>query len=292
MSANPTAAAACGLPQHGQGVVMLPGDAGSPARAHLVCFPFAGGAASSFFPWRQALGPDVDLACIQLPGREELAEAPLATAFEPAMRAIVPAAKATIGAAGGVPVLFFGHSLGALLAFETIRALRRRGETLPAALIVAGCRAPHRPNPDPSYHDAPDDVFIEKMRIYGGTPAEILSNDRLVRRFLPRLRADYDVFESYRYGVEPPLAVPFLVLGGTADRVVPESMLTGWERQTHARCTVEVLPGGHFFIVDSRTELLARVARFLDGTAAAATTAAARHAAAPSRSDAPSLGQL
>lgn len=229
------------------------------ADVRLVCFAFAGGAASSFQPWLRSLRAGVELAGVQLPGRENLAHHPFITDFRPLLAAVVTAVRSAIDG----PFALFGHSLGALLAFETARALRRERVRQPLALAVAGARAPHVASTEPPLGDAPEEVFLAKMREYGGTPDGVLTREKVARHFLPRLRADHAVFESYRYEPQAPLSVPVLALGGADDRVAPAHLLAGWREQTSATCLIESMPGAHFFIHQAREAVVHRACSFL-----------------------------
>lgn len=156
----------------------------------------------------------------------------------------------------------FGHSMGAWLAFELLRELRRRGATPPALLIASASRAPHLA-PQSQVHGAKsdegaagetllhplaDDQLIAAVsERFGGMPPEVLDNPDLVRVLLPPLRADVTMVETYRFTAEAPLDVEIFAMGGTDDRAVSPSALAGWRHHTNRRFSSRLLPGGHFF---------------------------------------------
>lgn len=180
---------------------------------------------------------------VQLPGRaNRLLEAP-----HRRLRDVVDEVTTSLEVAVDGPFLLFGTSMGGLVAFETVRALRRLGRTLPAALIVAAARAPQSPPRDVRLHDLPTDRLIQALRSYGGTPPQVLAEPDLMDLLLPRIRADFALTETYVHGEEPPLPTPLEVLGGRDDPFVPIADLEGWADHTTAGCRQLLFKGGHFF---------------------------------------------
>jgi surfactin synthase thioesterase subunit/glycosyltransferase involved in cell wall biosynthesis len=223
-------------------------NAGTPAAPRLFCFPHAGGGAGQPLPlsgW--------SAVPVRLPGRESrLAEAP----FE-RMGPLVAALADNIDAYLDRPFAFFGHSMGAVVAFELARELRRRSRPLPAMLIASGARAPqfrrhHVPPPAPSR-----EAFIEELRRRQGIPAEVLLDPALMRAILPALTSDAALYRNYVYAEEPPLAIPVRAYGGADDPNVRREHLEGWAEQTTASFAVRVFPGGHFYLTTAREPFLA-----------------------------------
>lgn len=146
------------------------------AGLRLFCFPFAGGGASVFRSWRSELPTNVELACIQLPGRENRRGEPLlhhlADVIQHLKLAIIPHLT--------VPFIFFGHSMGALIAFELVRSLRQTQHPLPQHLFVSACHAPQLPRHKPPRHTLSDAELFTELRRLEGTPAAILDNDELM----------------------------------------------------------------------------------------------------------------
>ena len=154
------------------------------------------------------------------------------------------------------PFAFFGHSMGAVVAFELARELRRRLRPLPAMLIASGARAPwfrrdYVPPPAPSR-----EAFVEELRRLEGIPAEVLDNAALMRAILPALEADAALYRNYIYADEAPLPIPLRAYGGANDPNVRREHLDGWAEHTSASFAVRVFPGGHFYLTTARQPLL------------------------------------
>jgi surfactin synthase thioesterase subunit len=231
------------------------------ARLRLLCLPFAGGGPSAFGQWPRELAPEIDLWGVRLPGRDvRWRETPLTS---------VPAMVSCLASALGAtpippPYGLFGHSLGALVAFELVRELRRRGMALPSVLMAAGRGAPQAPLRASAVHLLPDDQFIATIVArYQGIPKVVLEDRELLQLYMTPLRADITAHETYFYRDEAPLEVPLVVLGGLDDRTVVFDDLAAWRTQTSATFHVELIPGGHFFLQDQRAQLLAVLRRRL-----------------------------
>jgi medium-chain acyl-[acyl-carrier-protein] hydrolase len=139
--------------------------------------------------------------------------------------------------------------MGAWLAFELARELRRRGAQMPVALVVAASPAPQRRRSGDLLHRLSDDEFIAEMsRRFDGIPHAVRSNAELVKLLLPAMRADMELLETYEYTEEPPLATDILALGGTEDRAVSLTAIADWRAQTAGQFTSRMFPGGHFFL--------------------------------------------
>jgi surfactin synthase thioesterase subunit len=226
----------------------------------LFCLPHAGAGASAFRSWLGRLA-GIELVPVQPPGREaRLREAP----FESMQPLVEELAAVLVAAAQGRPYALYGHSLGALVAFETLREIRRRGDTEPVRLIVSGCVAPHL-----RYDDGPPVTGMSQQRLVqmltelGGTPAMLLADPELLQLVLPAIRADFSVKESYQYASEAPLTVPITVLSSTDDPRAPEPAQQAWREQTLAGCAIHTLAGGHFAVFEQSQATLGRFAEAL-----------------------------
>ena len=230
------------------------------AAVRLFCFPYAGLGTSVFRAWPPVFPAHVDVVLMQPPGREaRWSEKP----FQQATDLAASAAKA-LQPYLNMPFMFFGHSLGAMTSFEVARQLRSAGQPQPLRLFASAHRAPHLPHPHPNLHGLPDREFIDQMcQQYGGIPQAVLDNPDLVELMLPCLRADFTVFETYRYKEEAPLACPITAFGGTRDRRITEREIGEWRQQTSADFRYEMFDGDHFFLQDKREQLLASVMRDL-----------------------------
>jgi surfactin synthase thioesterase subunit len=230
------------------------------ARIRLLCFAHAGGSASAYLPWRASLPPFAELWAVQLPGRGGRLAEPPRTSFEGLLAELAP----LLARFASLPFAFFGHSLGALLAFELARALRERGLALPHWLIASGSQAPAQRSPASRLLAADDAGLIAALREYGGTPEAILGDAELLALTLPALRADLALLADHRYRPAPPLPVPIAVLGGTGDPQVPFGALDAWKAETTHGCEISGFEGDHFFLHGpERARVLQAVSRTL-----------------------------
>jgi medium-chain acyl-[acyl-carrier-protein] hydrolase len=231
----------------------------SHARVRLFCFPPAGGGATLFRSWPALLPKDIDVCAVQLPGRESrISEKPVAE-----INALVVMVASALSAADlELPYAFFGHSLGALVSFETARYLRTLGRPQPMHLFASAASAPHHPDFD-RYHLMQDDELIEQLRRDGGYPEEILGHREMMALLLPVTRADAAVTETYRYVAEDPLECAITAIAGDDDRRIKRQELSDWRVHTRGSFREVTCPGGHEFVKTATTELTKIVAKAL-----------------------------
>lgn len=226
----------------------------------LLCLPNAGGGAAQYFPWARLLPRGVELCPIQLPGREtRLREAPLHQMGE----LLDPLAEALAGHISE-PFAIFGHSLGGLIAFELARTLRRRYGLSPVHVFISSRRAPHLPPQFGPIHRLPDEMFLDELaRRYNGIPDLIRQDPELLSIYLPILRADVTIFETYAWTDERPLDCPISLFGGIDDTSVPQRDLAAWRTHSTRPGVLKLFPGGHFYHQTARQQLLAEMSRIL-----------------------------
>lgn len=218
----------------------------------LFCFPYGGGAAQAYRSWIKTLPPEIDVCAIQLPGRgNRLREPPLTK-----MSLAVELVGKEIVSLLDRPYAFFGHSMGAILAFEVARLLRRRGHQYPTHLFVSGHKAPQIPKTEPFTYNLPDADFIKELKRLNGTPTEVLEHPETMRMMLPLLRADFESIQTYSYKHEPPLDRPITALGGLLDPDISRETLEPWREQTTAAFNLQMFPGDHFFLHTDQTRVL------------------------------------
>jgi medium-chain acyl-[acyl-carrier-protein] hydrolase len=223
------------------------------AALKLICFTYAGGTGSNFRHWQDFLPRFVEVSAVRLPGRGRNVDAPPLGWAE-----IVPVLSAELFANIDRPFVFFGHSLGAILSFEVARWLRRRRGVRPQRLLVSGRRAPHLPQCK-RLSCATNEDLVEKLRELKGTPLEILGDNELLEIVAPRIRADFQLADDYRYTPEPPLACPITAFGGADDEESQVERLEAWSVHTTGTFSSHLFPGDHFFLHAHERELLALI---------------------------------
>jgi medium-chain acyl-[acyl-carrier-protein] hydrolase len=213
------------------------------ARYRLFCFPHVGGSARSFRGWANVLH-ELEVCPVQLPGREKRWR-------EKPFSHVLPLAQAIADVLpDDKPFAFLGHSMGALLSFELAKELRRRGRQ-PVHLFLSALPAPELLSwPDPPLHTLPDDTFVNELKRLNGIPDSVLEDASLMQMWLPTLRADYSVAETYVYSPEPPLDCPISTFAGEQDSIATRERVQKWSNHTSASFSLATFPGGHFFLYD------------------------------------------
>lgn len=240
------------------------------AGTQLFCLPPAGGGASGFRNWQAALGPDVAVHPVQLPGREaRLREPVLIDAAEVVDRLLDP-----LLARAAERFVLFGHSMGALLAFELAHRLTELGRP-PAHLVVSAHVPPqllHLREPLPPAARMTDPYLRDYLARTAGAPAELLDLPELMELVLPVLRGDLTLCARYRSPSRPPLSVPITAFGGDVDPVARPEVLADWAEHTTATFAARAFPGGHGYLHDDpaavATAVVSAAARTRSGAVA------------------------
>ncbi len=226
------------------------GELRADPRLRLYCFHHAGGSASEFTRWHRYLPEDVDVCAVQLPGRGARIKEPPHTRMGP----LVAELAGQIGT--DVPMVFFGHSFGALVAYELARALVEAGGPAPRHLFLSARPAPGLVTHRGSIHDLPEEEFLDVMdRRHGGVPGELREHPELRGMVLPYFRADYEVIETYRPAAAAPVPVAATVLGGTDDPI-PLEQLEAWREHLSGPFGLRMFPGDHFYLRPHRSAVL------------------------------------
>ncbi len=225
------------------------------AKLRLFCFPYSGSGATIFRSWSDGLPAFVEVFPVQPPGRETRLREPPFTRITPLVQAAADGLLPYLDK----PFAFFGHSVGALIAFELARYLRRQCDLLPVHLFFSGRGAPHVPDPDPPAHNRTDAEFIEEVRRYNGTPDEVFENPELLALFIPILRADFAINETYTYVEQRPFSCPITAFGGAQDYKRHGIDLEEWSVHTTARFSAHMFSGDHFFLHSERRQLLGMI---------------------------------
>lgn len=222
---------------------------GPPAATQLVCFPHAGGSASFYFPMSRALSPVAEVVAIQYPGRQDRrAERGIQD-----MGVLADRVAAVLASRDERPLVFFGHSMGAVLAYEVALRLKRQGTAL-RHLFASGRRAPSRYRSE-SVHRRDDDGIVAELTALSGTDPSVLGDEELLRMVLPAVRSDYTAIETYRHVPGERLDCPITVLTGSEDPRVSREEADDWARHTSGSCGVRVFAGGHFFLTRHLDEI-------------------------------------
>ncbi|MFD8410157.1 thioesterase II family protein [Streptomyces sp. NPDC059650] len=221
----------------------------SPIR--LVCLPHAGGSASFYFPVSQALSPAVDVLSVQYPGRQDRRHEPGFTDIGAYADALTSALLPWVDR----PLALFGHSMGAILAFEVTRRLERDHGIDPVRIFASGRRSPSSFRHE-TVHLRDDDGIVAEMRELSGTDAAILGNEEILRMVLPAIRSDYTAIENYRAAAEDTVKAPVTVLTGESDPRTSSEEADAWEGHTRGAFDIHRFPGGHFFLAQQQAQIL------------------------------------
>ncbi|MGW0808756.1 thioesterase II family protein [Nonomuraea sp. NPDC002799] len=225
----------------------------------LVCLPFAGAGASFFHPWSGLAGDGLKVVALQLPGREwRLVDEPYQDVAD-AVEGLLPDLLKVADEAGRVAL--FGHSLGAVLAYELAHRLAGRAELV--RLIVSGSPGPWAGRTRRAT-GLGDDDFLLRVEEFAGYSHEALANPEMRELILPTLRADVEMHENYRPGSDEPLAVPITSLRGRTDDLVTTEEAGGWSAATTGGFTLTEVEGGHMFLAENTDELLRLIESTVD----------------------------
>jgi surfactin synthase thioesterase subunit len=220
------------------------------ATARLVCLPHAGGSATFFLPVSTALSPRVDVVAIQYPGRQDRrAERPIDD-----VAVLADRIHELLLRQPEMPLTFFGHSMGAVIAFEVTRRLEADGRG-PVRLFASGRRAPSTYR-DETVHRRDDAGILAEVRKLNGTASSVLGDDELMRAALPALRADYRAIETYRCPPDITVNCPISALVGDDDPKTTLDEAKAWAQHTSGSFNLQVFGGGHFFLADQASEII------------------------------------
>jgi pyochelin biosynthetic protein PchC len=227
-------------------------------RLRLVCFAHAGGSASFFRTWPRWLPEDVEVLAVRYPGRQDRLAEPCAERLDDLADSI----EAALSELDGVPVAFFGHSMGSAIAFEVAARLEaRRGLPL-AALFVSAGAPPHLYEPG-RLHQADDETFIEALKRLGAADGELFANAELRAMVLPSIRSDFRLIETHQPGPAVPISAPIHAYSGVDDPSVDVPTQLRWSELTTAGFTHHPFPGDHFYLVPGEADLLRALSRHL-----------------------------
>jgi medium-chain acyl-[acyl-carrier-protein] hydrolase len=226
------------------------------AKLRLFCFPFGGGGASTFFSWQKGMPAGVEICPVQPPGRESrFSEAPI-TRIPEMISLLVEVLSPYLDG----PFSLYGHSVGALTAFELARQLRRQGLRSPELLFASGHPSPDLSRRRPRISHLARPEFMDALRKDFEVSHALLENQEMMDLIFPALRADYELVETYIYQDESPLNIPFSIFGGSRDPEATREEILAWRKHTTSTFRSRVLEGDHMFINTTREALIGELA--------------------------------
>jgi medium-chain acyl-[acyl-carrier-protein] hydrolase len=231
------------------------GEPDRPPRCWFLCFPHAGAGAVGYLGLSRLLPPGIALRVAQLPGRVGRFREPPYHDVRELARALLPA----VGALAARPVVLFGHSLGAIVAFEVAREMRHRGLPAPAHLYVSARQAPHVGMRGRATWNLSDEALAVALRELGGTPETVLGDPELFSLLAPALRADLEMNERYEYTPGEPLATAITAFASASDPRAAPDEVAAWADHTTSRFAFVRVDGGHFALLDRPRLLMDRV---------------------------------
>lgn len=225
------------------------------APLRLFCFPYAGGTSAVFREWARALPATIEVVAAELPGHGHRIAEPLMNQLNPVINEIADSILPFLDR----DYAFFGHSMGATLAYELSHRLRNDRGTQPCHLFVAGRNAPHVPSRKAPTYALSDADFVDELRRLNGTPTEVLANPDMLDFVMPLLRADFQLIQTYKYSPRPPLDCPVSAFTGEEDPDVLLEDVRPWSQHTSGNFSMTVMAGDHFFLDNRRDELLRHI---------------------------------
>jgi surfactin synthase thioesterase subunit len=225
------------------------------AAIRLFCFPFAGGGASCFSDWNKFLGDDIAVCSVQLPGRESRFHEPRFTSFKDLIDELYDQLVPYLEQ----PYAFYGHSLGALIAYSLTYQCYLDQSPLPLALFVGAHCAPHLPHSFPSCKNMNFQEIRDFLLKFGGFPQEIVNSPEWMEVLLPIVRDDFLVCESYNSRTIEALPCPLFSFGGLLDKMVSYQDILAWRCHTTQQFESYFYSGGHFFLKTHKQLLLEQI---------------------------------
>lgn len=218
--------------------------------AALFCFPYAGAGASIFFPWGKGISGKVDIYAFEAAGKGDR----YSEALPKEVKTLAIEAAKAILRKNYKSIILFGHSLGALLAYETAKTLKNNGCN-PLSVIFSGRQAPGLASKMEPISHLPEEQFIAEIKLLGGTPKEIFEEPEILNIILPILRNDFFLAECYEDSNPVDLEIPVIVLSGQNDPWVKLDDLHHWRSVTSDSFEIEIFEGDHFFITENELGL-------------------------------------
>ncbi|GAA0422368.1 MAG: thioesterase II family protein [Bacillota bacterium] len=218
----------------------------------LFCIPYAGGSATVYSKWKRLVSANIEIVEVELTGRGRRINEALIDNMDDMIEDIYTSIKDQLQE----PYAIFGHSMGGLITYELCQRLKKESHQDPVHIFISGRKAPHIKNPFYDYHDLPFDEFVKKIVNYGGMEREIFENKELAEIFVPILRADFKLIETYEYSQSNHrLDYDFSIFHGNNDHTVQWNDIIQWDEIISGNSKYHRIPGGHFFINENTRQV-------------------------------------
>ncbi|WMX48576.1 thioesterase II family protein [Streptomyces roseicoloratus] len=229
------------------------------AALRLFLFHHAGGSHLLYRDWEHEFPADWEVCVLDAPGRGRLSGAPLIDDSDELVAFFADELLPWTDR----PFAFFGHSMGALVAYELTRRLTAEGRPLPVWTGLSACGAPQAdrdPGKPRARHLLTDRELRDWLRSVGGTPDALLDEDVAWRYFGPVFRSDFALVDTWRPELDAePLRTAVSAFGGSGDPVVGRDRLAAWAARTERFLGLNMFDGGHFYLADHRRALTRRI---------------------------------
>lgn len=219
-------------------------------RTKLFCIPYSGGSSSVYYKWKRLLHTSITLCPLELAGRGRRMKEPFYNSVAQAAEDISDMILGQLEE--GEPYAIYGHSMGALLAYETYYALKAKGAHEPEHIFFSGRKAPQDEAEKSEYYKLPEEEFLNVVFHYGGNTREIMQNRELLDLFVPILRADFKIAEIYSYQMHnSKVQCECTVVNGRNDRSISKPDVVMWSELIDGYCQYRWISGEHFFISEN-----------------------------------------
>lgn len=225
----------------------------------LLCFSYAGGSPLTFNEWHKWLDPRVRVVTILLPGRATRIMEPAIDEMDAIIDVLLPSIEQIVDG----DYAMFGHSLGSKVALQLCKKLKETGGQLPSHFFASGSCAPHKPRKEKVLYNLPDNEFIKELGNLNGTPREVLENEELMQLYLPMLRADFKIADTFKYEMSSKLPVDLSIFRGEFDEDVSVEKSVAWRELFDGAYEFVQFKGGHFFVDECKQQVVAKIMKKL-----------------------------
>ncbi|PYG89067.1 surfactin synthase thioesterase subunit [Ruminiclostridium sufflavum DSM 19573] len=231
------------------------------SRIKLFCVPYAGASSMVYSKWKKGLADFIELQEVELPGRGRRYSSPFCGNIDEAVEDIIKQIESKISDGG--KYAFFGHSMGTLIVYELVNRIKEVYDSEPVHIFFSGRNSPDIKVENKVVHTLSDEEFKFELNKFGGIPDQIFENEELAKIFIPILRADYKLIDTYNYAKKKTkLNTDMTVFYGTEDAYI-KSDIKSWEKYTTRRCDFIEYEGGHFFINTYMKEIICDINNIL-----------------------------